>query len=39
MPAAHELRGRGLAIVERICDEVEVSQEADGTHVRLTMRL
>jgi serine/threonine-protein kinase RsbW len=37
MPAAHELRGRGLAIVERVCDDVEVIAEADGTHVRLTM--
>jgi serine/threonine-protein kinase RsbW len=38
MPAPHELRGRGLAIVERVCDEVEVVQEADGTHVRIAMR-
>jgi len=38
MPAPHEPRGRGLAIVERVCDSVEVTREADGTHVRLTMR-
>ena len=35
MPAADAVRGRGLAIVERSCDEIEVSAEADGTHVRL----
>jgi serine/threonine-protein kinase RsbW len=39
MPAAHEPRGRGLPIVERICDEVQVAQGADGTHIRLAMAL
>ena len=39
MPAADAVRGRGLAIVERICDEIEVSTEADGTHVRLGLLL
>jgi serine/threonine-protein kinase RsbW len=37
MPAAREPRGRGLAIVERVCDRVSVTDAADGTHVRLTM--
>ncbi|MFF5290796.1 ATP-binding protein [Paractinoplanes globisporus] len=37
MPAADELRGRGLAIVERICDEVGVYPDGDGTAVRLGM--
>ena len=37
MPAAGELRGRGLAIVERICDEVGV--RGDGATVRLGMQL
>ena len=39
MPAADAIRGRGLAIVERICDEIEVCEEADGTHVRLGLLL
>jgi anti-sigma regulatory factor (Ser/Thr protein kinase) len=39
MPGAHEPRGRGLAIVERVCDEVVATDTADGTHVRLSMRL
>ncbi|HEY0000663.1 MAG TPA: ATP-binding protein [Actinoplanes sp.] len=39
MPAAHEPRGRGLPIVERICDEVRVDEAPDGTHVRLGMAL
>jgi anti-sigma regulatory factor (Ser/Thr protein kinase) len=39
MPAADQPRGRGLAIVERICDEVGVSSHADGTAVSLTMLL
>ena len=39
MPGAQEPRGRGLAIVERVCDDVAVTDAADGTHVRLSMRL
>jgi serine/threonine-protein kinase RsbW len=39
MPAAHEVRGRGLAIVERICDEVAVGTGPGGTCVRLAMLL
>ncbi|MET0415261.1 MAG: ATP-binding protein [Actinoplanes sp.] len=37
MPAADEPRGRGLAIVERICDEVGVSEGPDGTSVRISL--
>jgi serine/threonine-protein kinase RsbW len=37
MPAADEVRGRGLAIVERICDQVDVVSGPAGTSVRLTM--
>jgi serine/threonine-protein kinase RsbW len=39
MPAAQEVRGRGLAIVERICDEVGVESENGSTRVRLTFLL
>ncbi|GAA0579390.1 hypothetical protein GCM10010172_75390 [Paractinoplanes ferrugineus] len=39
MPAADQPRGRGLAIVERICDEVAVSAHPDGTAITLTMLL
>ncbi|WP_250037997.1 ATP-binding protein [Paractinoplanes maris] len=39
MPAADALRGRGLAIVERICDEVGVDTAGDGTRVRLALDL
>jgi serine/threonine-protein kinase RsbW len=39
MPPAQEIRGRGLAIVERICDEVGIVTENGGTRVRLTFRL
>ncbi|WP_250002742.1 ATP-binding protein [Actinoplanes sp. M2I2] len=39
MPAADALRGRGLAIVERICDDVRVDPAGDGTRVRLTLDL
>jgi anti-sigma regulatory factor (Ser/Thr protein kinase) len=39
MPAADAPRGRGLPIVERICDEVGVADGPDGTRVRLGMRL
>ena len=37
MPSPEQLRGRGLAIVERICDEVGVSEGPDGTTVRLCL--
>ncbi len=37
MPAANEARGRGLAIVERICDEVGTEAGPDGTSTRLSM--
>jgi len=37
MPAADAIRGRGLAIVERLCDEVTVVTEAERTRVRLIM--
>lgn len=37
MPAADALRGRGLAIVERICDEVGVETAGEGTRVRLAL--
>jgi serine/threonine-protein kinase RsbW len=39
MPPADAVRGRGLAIVERICDEVTVAASTEGTRVRLRMRL
>jgi serine/threonine-protein kinase RsbW len=39
MPAADQPRGRGLAIVERICDEVGIHPAGDGTAVRLGMVL
>jgi serine/threonine-protein kinase RsbW len=39
MPAADQPRGRGLAIVERICDEVGIHADDDGTAVRLAMAL
>ncbi|MEU4237446.1 ATP-binding protein [Actinoplanes sp. NPDC026619] len=39
MPAADQPRGRGLAIVERICDEVSISVHPDGTAISLTMLL
>lgn len=37
MPAADSVRGRGLAIVERICDQVETISGPDGTTVRLRL--
>lgn len=37
MPGAHEVRGRGLAIVERICDEVSAGAGPAGKFVRLGM--
>ena len=39
MPAADAVRGRGLAIVERICDEVGVASGDEGTRVRLVLAL
>ena len=39
MPAADQPRGRGLAIVERICDEVAIHPDGTGTAVRLGMFL
>ncbi|BCJ50840.1 hypothetical protein Asp14428_23150 [Actinoplanes sp. NBRC 14428] len=39
MPAADALGGRGLAIVERVCDEVETSAVAEGTRVRVRLHL
>lgn len=39
MPAADSVGGRGLAIVERVCDEVETSAVAEGTRVRIRLRL
>ncbi|UQU62965.1 ATP-binding protein [Couchioplanes caeruleus] len=39
MPAADALRGRGLAIVERVCDAVEATPVPDGTLVRIRLRL
>jgi anti-sigma regulatory factor (Ser/Thr protein kinase) len=39
MPAAHAARGRGLAIVRRIADEVAAIAGPDGTTVRIRMDL
>ncbi|GAB7046998.1 ATP-binding protein [Catenuloplanes indicus] len=39
MPPPAALRGRGLAIVERICDEVETSVIAGATRVRIHLDL
>ncbi|MFF5228108.1 ATP-binding protein [Dactylosporangium sp. NPDC000521] len=39
MPAADAPRGRGLAIVEQICDRVETISGPDGTTVRLRLHL
>jgi serine/threonine-protein kinase RsbW len=39
MPAAGSIRGRGLAIVERVSDEVSISSDPDGTLVRIRMNL
>lgn len=39
MPAPDALRGRGLAIVERVCDEVIASAVSGGTLVRLRLNL
>ena len=39
MPAADAVSGRGLAIVERVCDDVSTATGPDGTLVRLRVRL
>lgn len=39
MPPADAVRGRGLAIVERICDQVDTVSGPDGTTVRLRLHL
>jgi len=39
MPTAASVRGRGLAIVERVSDEVSISNDPDGTLVRIRMNL
>ncbi|WP_033340523.1 ATP-binding protein [Catenuloplanes japonicus] len=39
MPPADALRGRGLAIVEHLCDEVETSVIAGATRVRIHLDL
>jgi len=39
MPAVDDIRGRGLAIVERVCDAVEVLPPTDGAGVRVRMSL
>jgi serine/threonine-protein kinase RsbW len=39
MPAADALRGRGLPIVERVCDVVDTSTVAGGTRVRIRLNL
>ena len=39
MPPAEAVRGRGLAIVERICDHVDTVSGPDGTTVRLRLHL
>ena len=39
MPASDAVRGRGLAIVERICDDVAVFAVTGGTLVRVRLDL
>ncbi len=39
MPPADSVRGRGLAIVDRIVDEVATAPVPDGTLVRMRMNL
>jgi serine/threonine-protein kinase RsbW len=39
MPPADAVRGRGLAIVERVCDHVDTVSGPDGTTVRLRLHL
>lgn len=38
MPPAHAPSGRGLAIVERVCDDVAIRTEGTRTVVRLWLR-
>jgi serine/threonine-protein kinase RsbW len=38
MPAAEATRGRGLAIVERVCDRVSAVPVPDGTMISLRLR-
>ncbi|GAB3830286.1 ATP-binding protein [Dactylosporangium cerinum] len=39
MPPADAVRGRGLAIVERVCDHVDTVSGPEGTTVRLRLHL
>jgi serine/threonine-protein kinase RsbW len=39
MPSADAVRGRGLAIVERICDSVDTAAVPGGTLVRICLNL
>jgi serine/threonine-protein kinase RsbW len=39
MPPASSVRGRGLAIVRRIADDVDIIPDTDGTLVRVRMDL
>ncbi|GIE78392.1 hypothetical protein Aph02nite_43420 [Actinoplanes philippinensis] len=39
MPAAEAIRGRGLAIVERVCDAVYTAAVPGGTLVRICLNL
>jgi serine/threonine-protein kinase RsbW len=39
MPAAEAVRGRGLAIVERVCDDVFTTTVPGGTLVRICLNL
>ncbi|GAA4601850.1 anti-sigma regulatory factor (Ser/Thr protein kinase) [Actinoplanes octamycinicus] len=39
MPAAEAIRGRGLAIVERVCDSVYTTDVPGGTLVRICLHL
>ncbi|MEU4626693.1 ATP-binding protein [Actinoplanes sp. NPDC023801] len=39
MPSAEAIRGRGLAIVERVCDSVHTSAVPGGTLVRICLSL
>jgi serine/threonine-protein kinase RsbW len=39
MPAAEAVRGRGLAIVERVCDDVYTTTVPGGTLVRICLNL
>ncbi|MEU4562573.1 ATP-binding protein [Actinoplanes sp. NPDC023936] len=39
MPSAEAVRGRGLAIVERVCDAVYTTAVPEGTLVRICLNL